>query len=77
MGRDTAILLGGGTPLFGRLEENMAFEHVGTDVHIDAIVKSHDRIRVRIASGQLLVRVSPELALQGGVASQLAELSER
>ncbi len=40
------ILLGGGTPLFGALQSHLMFEHVETEVLLDAIVKSHyKRIR--------------------------------
>ena len=40
------ILLGGGTPLFGVLQSHLMFEHVKTEVLLDAIVKSHyKRIR--------------------------------
>ena len=35
------ILLGGGLPLFGELAEPMAFEHVKTEVMLDAMVQSH------------------------------------
>jgi len=35
------ILLGGGTPLFGVLQSHLMFEHVETEVLLDAIVKSH------------------------------------
>jgi len=34
------ILLGGGTPLFGAQSQQMAFEHVDTEVFLDAIVKT-------------------------------------
>jgi len=37
------ILLGGGTPLFGELPEHYAFEHVRTDVFINALVQTHYR----------------------------------
>lgn len=40
------ILLGGGTPLFGKLQSHLMFEHVETEVLLGAIVKSHyKRIR--------------------------------
>lgn len=39
------ILLGGGTPLFGDLPEPLAFEHVKTEVMLDAIVQNHYRRR--------------------------------
>jgi dihydrofolate reductase len=40
------ILLGGGTPLFGELQSHLMFEHVETEVLLNAIVKSHyKRIR--------------------------------
>jgi len=40
------ILLGGGTPLFGELQSHLLFEHVETEVLLNAIVKSHySRIR--------------------------------
>lgn len=35
------ILLGGGTPLFGKLPEQIAFEHVETEVFLNAIVQNH------------------------------------
>ncbi len=35
------ILLGGGSPLFGELAHLMSFEHVKTEVMLDAIVQSH------------------------------------
>lgn len=34
------ILLGGGTPLFGVLPKHLEFEHVGTEVLLNAIVQS-------------------------------------
>lgn len=34
-------LLGGGTPLFGLLPQHLEFEHVNTEVLLNAIVKSH------------------------------------
>ncbi|MEX2964065.1 dihydrofolate reductase family protein [Microbulbifer sp. TYP-18] len=37
------ILLGGGFPLFGELAHPIAFEHVGTKVHLNALVQSHYR----------------------------------
>ena len=37
------ILLGGGTPLFGDLPKQMAFEHVNTEVFLNAIVQTHYR----------------------------------
>lgn len=37
------ILLGGGTPLYGQLSEPLAFEHVDTTVHLNAMVQSHYR----------------------------------
>jgi len=37
------ILLGGGAPLFGELPEHMEFEHVNTEVMLDAMVQSHYR----------------------------------
>jgi len=37
------ILLGGGTPLFGALPKQMAFEHVRTEVFLNAIVQNHYR----------------------------------
>lgn len=36
-------LLGGGAPLFGELPEPMEFEHVRTDVFLNAIVQNHYR----------------------------------
>ncbi len=41
------ILLGGGTPLYGTLAEPLAFEHISTQVHLDALVQTHYR-RTRI-----------------------------
>lgn len=35
------ILLGGGTPLFGELDNNLIFTHVKTEVYLDQLVKSH------------------------------------
>jgi dihydrofolate reductase len=35
------ILLGGGAPLFSDLPEPLAFEHVKTEVFLDALVQSH------------------------------------
>jgi dihydrofolate reductase len=35
------ILLGGGISLFGSLEKRMVFEHIKTEVLLNAIVKSH------------------------------------
>jgi dihydrofolate reductase len=35
------ILLGGGTPLFGELPKQMEFEHLKTDVFLNAIVQNH------------------------------------
>lgn len=37
------ILLGGGVPLFGTLAEPLAFEHISTQVHLDALVQTHYR----------------------------------
>ena len=37
------ILLGGGIPLFGELLEPMEFEHVKTEVFLDALVQNHYR----------------------------------
>ena len=37
------ILLGGGTPLFGELSDQMEFEHVKTEVFLNAIVQNHYR----------------------------------
>jgi len=37
------ILLGGGTPLFGELSEPLLFEHVRTDVFLNALVQNHYR----------------------------------
>ena len=39
------ILLGGGSPLFGELAEPMDFEHVKTEVLLNAIVQNHYRRR--------------------------------
>jgi len=38
-------LLGGGAPLFGELSEPMEFEHVKTEVFLNAIVQNHYRRR--------------------------------
>ncbi len=35
------MLLGGGTPLFGDHSKHLEFEHVGTEVLLDAMVQSH------------------------------------
>lgn len=35
------VLLGGGTPLFGELDNQLMFEHVKTEVFLQAIVQSH------------------------------------
>jgi dihydrofolate reductase len=37
------ILLGGGIPLFGELPEKMTFEHVKTEMLLNAMVQSHYR----------------------------------
>jgi len=37
------ILLGGGVPLFGDMNEALDFEHVTTQVYLDAMVKTHYR----------------------------------
>jgi dihydrofolate reductase len=37
------ILLGGGSPLFGELSQPMEFEHVKTEVMLNAMVQSHYR----------------------------------
>ena len=37
------ILLGGGSPLFGELAEPMHFEHVKTEVFLNAVVQTHYR----------------------------------
>jgi dihydrofolate reductase len=39
------ILLGGGSPLFGKLAEPMGFEHVKTEVMLNAMVQNHYRRR--------------------------------
>mgnify|MGYP000445175840 CR=1 FL=1 len=40
------ILLGGGAPLYGALTEPLAFEHISTQIHLDALVQTHyHRIR--------------------------------
>ena len=39
------ILIGSGTPLFGALESHLMFEHVETEVLLNAIVKSHYKRR--------------------------------
>jgi dihydrofolate reductase len=37
------IVLGGGSPLFGELPEPMVFEHVKTEIFLNAIVQNHYR----------------------------------
>lgn len=37
------ILLGGGTPLFGPLEEALAFEHINTQLFLGQLVQNHYR----------------------------------
>ena len=37
------ILLGGGTPLFGELPKELDFEHVKSQVYLDALVQDHYR----------------------------------
>jgi dihydrofolate reductase len=37
------ILLGGGIPLFGALPKSMTFEHVKTEIFLNAIVQNHYR----------------------------------
>ena len=37
------VVLGGGTPLFGTLAEPVMFEHIKTEVLLDAMVQSHYR----------------------------------
>lgn len=37
------ILLGSGVPLYGKLANPLTFEHVGTKVHLKAMVQSHYR----------------------------------
>ncbi|SFF81512.1 hypothetical protein [Neptunomonas qingdaonensis] len=37
------ILLGGGVPLFSRLPQALAFEHISTQVHLSAMVQTHYR----------------------------------
>lgn len=37
------VLLGGGSPLFGELASAMPLEHLGTQVHLNAMVQSHYR----------------------------------
>lgn len=39
------VLLGGGVPLFGELNGQMVFEHLTTDVMLNAMVRSHYRRR--------------------------------
>jgi len=39
------ILLGGGTPLFGELAQPMNFEHVNSEVVLNAMVQNHYRRR--------------------------------
>jgi dihydrofolate reductase len=36
-------ILGGGTPLFGELSEQMGFDHVKTEVFLNAMVQNHYR----------------------------------
>ena len=50
------ILLGGGTPLFGELSGQIEFEHVKTEVFLNAIVQNHYR-RKKSLSGKLSVRL--------------------
>ncbi len=35
------VLLGGGASLFGELEQPLAFEHITTQIHLDALVQIH------------------------------------
>lgn len=37
------IMLGGGTPLFGELPSELEFEHVKSQVYLDALVQDHYR----------------------------------
>ena len=37
------VLLGGGIPLFGELTKQMTFEHVKTEVFLNAMVQNHYR----------------------------------
>ena len=37
------VLLGGGTPLFGELSDQMEFEHVKTEIFLNAMVQNHYR----------------------------------
>ena len=37
------VVLGGGIPLFGSLPELQMFEHISTDVKVNAVVQSHYR----------------------------------
>lgn len=37
------ILLGGGVPLFGELPAPLTFEHISTQVHLEAMVQTHYR----------------------------------
>lgn len=39
------ILLGGGSPLFGELSQPMRFEHIKTEVMLNAMVQNHYRRR--------------------------------
>jgi dihydrofolate reductase len=39
------ILLGGDIPLFGELPKPIEFEHVKTEVFLNAMVQSHYRIK--------------------------------
>lgn len=38
-----SILLGGGLPLFGALTNPLSFEHISTNVYLDAMVQTHYR----------------------------------
>ena len=44
------ILLGGGTPLFGELPKQMAFEHVKTEVFLNAMVQNHYRREKKLSN---------------------------
>ena len=44
-------LLGGGTPLFGELPKQMEFDHVKTEVFLNAIVQNHYRKKNNLNGG--------------------------
>jgi dihydrofolate reductase len=43
------ILLGGGFPLFGELSDTMTFDHVKTEVLVNALVQSHYRRKNKLS----------------------------